>query len=194
VALGPTACRSPKQEISRSDPVHVTFRGVIGPETSRLNRGQQLSLDHGAFGKCAVSRAKWRVCGTANLFQRNCRERQRLFHMGVFDFTAEAELFPSPARASRRQPVGYKRFDRAADAVRFAVEELPPESLVGACLEVDEARFNGQDIQRLYESIDYPLPRRPACAPATHEPAQDTTRASNLPAQPSSRRTIRVRP
>src|SRR6478672_4142313 len=114
--------------------------------------------------------------------------------MDTFDFSAEAELFPSRARASRRQPVGYKRFDRAADAVRFAVAELPPEAPVGDYLELGEAGFSGQHIQRLYESTDYSLPRRPAKAPATHEPAPRTTQASDLSAQPSSSRTIRVRP
>lgn len=86
--------------------------------------------------------------------------------MSTFDFGADAELFPSRARASRRQPVTYKRFDRAADAIRFAVEELPPESLVGAYLEVGEERFNGQEIRGLYDRADYPLPRRETRAPA----------------------------
>ena len=87
--------------------------------------------------------------------------------MGTFDYSAEAELFPSPARASRRRPVGYKRFDRAAEAIRFAIEELAPESLAGAYLEVGEERFDSRDIRRLYESPNYPLDRRaPASGPS----------------------------
>jgi len=77
----------------------------------------------------------------------------------VFDYNAEAELFPSRNRKSRRQPIGYRRFDHAADAIRFAIEELPPEFLLGACLEVDEERYNSGGIRRLYESSDYPLIR-----------------------------------
>src|ERR1700675_2930319 len=77
-----------------------------------------------------------------------------------FDYDAAAELFPSRKQKSRRRPIGYRRFGHAADAIRFAVEELSPESLLGACLEVDEERYNNQGIRRLYDSTDYPLVRR----------------------------------
>jgi len=76
-----------------------------------------------------------------------------------FDYDAAAELFPSRRQKSRRRPIGYKRFGHAADAIRFAIEELPPEFLLGACLEVDEERYNNQAIRRLYDSMDYPLTR-----------------------------------
>jgi hypothetical protein len=78
----------------------------------------------------------------------------------TFDYGLEAELFPTRSRKARRQPLGYKRFARAADAIRFAIEELPPDLLIGAYMEVNEQRFDSDGIRRLYESADYPLPRR----------------------------------
>jgi len=82
--------------------------------------------------------------------------------MAGFDYSTEAELFPTRNRKSWRQPLGYRRFAQAADAIRFAIEELPPEFLPGAYLEVDEERYDKAGIRRLYESADYPLARRAA--------------------------------
>ncbi|MFY9894671.1 MAG: hypothetical protein ABSF87_04060 [Xanthobacteraceae bacterium] len=82
--------------------------------------------------------------------------------MSEFNYKAAAELFPTRRRIPRRQPLGYKRFAQAAQAIRFAMEDVAPELLVGACLEVDEQRYGSDDIRRLYESADYPLARRAA--------------------------------
>jgi hypothetical protein len=80
----------------------------------------------------------------------------------LFPTRTEAELFPSKKRKLRREPVGYGRFARAADAIRFAIEELPSRLLPDACLEVDEEIFDADAIRRLYESDQYPLTRRAA--------------------------------
>lgn len=79
--------------------------------------------------------------------------------MDKFDYAAAAELFPAKSKKSSRR-VGYRRFPNAADAVRYAIEELPPELLLGTFLEVEEARFDRDGIRRLYEDADYPLDRR----------------------------------
>ncbi|HEY1474519.1 MAG TPA: hypothetical protein VGF53_10585 [Pseudolabrys sp.] len=78
--------------------------------------------------------------------------------MNKFDFDAPAELFPSRNRKIVNK-VKYRRFERAADAIRFAVEELPEPLLLGAYIQIDEARLGHKDIRGLYESAEYPLKR-----------------------------------
>lgn len=80
--------------------------------------------------------------------------------MAEFDYCAAAELFPGRRRSLSRQIFGYKRFEQASQAIRFAMEDLPPECLAGAFLEVDEGRYGSDDIRSLYQSAEYPLPRR----------------------------------
>jgi hypothetical protein len=79
----------------------------------------------------------------------------------LFDYGMSAELFSSKASHGRRQPLSYRRFARAAEAIRFAIEQLPSQSLVGTYLEVNESRYESGEIRRLYASARYPLPRRP---------------------------------
>ena len=54
---------------------------------------------------------------------------------------------------------GRRRFDTAAEAIRFAIEELPPPLLVGAYLQVEDERFDSDQIRELYQSAAYPLER-----------------------------------
>ena len=75
-----------------------------------------------------------------------------------FNYSAPAELFPSRIKKSRTK-TRYMRFDNAAEAVRFAVEDIAPPALLGAYLEVNETRFGIQEIHALYESAAFPLKR-----------------------------------
>jgi hypothetical protein len=76
-----------------------------------------------------------------------------------FNFDAPAELFPSRNRKIVNK-IKYRRFDRAADAIRFAVEELPEPLLLGAYIQIDEERLGHKDIRGLYDSAEYPLAKR----------------------------------
>jgi hypothetical protein len=78
----------------------------------------------------------------------------------VFDYRAPAELFMAKRRGGSRQPLGYRRFATAAEAIRFAIEEFPAVRALGAWMQVGDDRFDCDDIQRLYDSGNYPLPRR----------------------------------
>jgi hypothetical protein len=87
--------------------------------------------------------------------------------MRPFNFNTAAELFPAAIRKKKRAGFAYRRFGTAAEAVRFAIEELPADSLNGAYLQVEEARFDQSGIRSLYESEAFPLPRRPRAPVAT---------------------------
>lgn len=78
--------------------------------------------------------------------------------MTKFNYDAPAELFPAPTRKSKK-PGKYRRFDTAADAIRYMVEELPAPMLSGTILETEDERIAGDAIRALYDSNDYPLKR-----------------------------------
>ena len=67
--------------------------------------------------------------------------------MSSFDYNAPAELFlAKPTKGSRTK---YRRFATAAEALRYAVEDLRTPKAFGAWLEVGDERFNSGEIQRL---------------------------------------------
>lgn len=79
--------------------------------------------------------------------------------MAQFNYMIEAGLYVGKKLRSTRGP-RYRRFETAAEAVRFAMEDMPGSQLRGCVLEVDEARFNESQIRMLYDAPAYPLPRR----------------------------------
>lgn len=81
--------------------------------------------------------------------------------MTTVDYAAAADFYAS--RTSRKsRGLHYRRFASAAEAVQFVAEEMAPSSVKGSLLEVDEQRFEGDDILALYTHRSFPLTRRKA--------------------------------
>ena len=76
--------------------------------------------------------------------------------MSDFDYTASAGLFSAKGSSGLR----YCRFPQAAEAIRYAIEKLPPKVFYGTSLEVNRERYNAEQIRALYESERYPLTRK----------------------------------
>jgi hypothetical protein len=77
----------------------------------------------------------------------------------AFDFHATAELFTNKSFRLRSRVVKYMRFNHAADAIRFAIEQLPADVFLGACLEANEQRYDSRGIRRLFDCAEYPFAR-----------------------------------
>jgi hypothetical protein len=80
--------------------------------------------------------------------------------MSAFDYESQAGLFSAKGIKFKQKSLGYRRFEHAAEAIRFAVEELPSDMLRGASLEADDAVYMGWEIRELYDREDFPLERR----------------------------------
>lgn len=78
----------------------------------------------------------------------------------TFDYGSPAELFMAKRKGRPRQRLGYRRFATAAEAIRFAVEDISAIRTLGAWMQVGDERFDSEEILRLYERDDYPLRRR----------------------------------
>jgi hypothetical protein len=82
--------------------------------------------------------------------------------MMSINYAAPAELFPS--RRYAKSLARYRRFPNAAEAIRYAVEEMPAAWLIGTFLDIDGKRYEGRAIRALYEAEGYPLERAKTAA------------------------------
>lgn len=80
--------------------------------------------------------------------------------MDVADYLMQASLYYAKSANSKQKALVFRRFARAAEAIRFAIEELAPKLLGGCSLEVNERHYVGREIRPLYDDNAFPLRRR----------------------------------
>lgn len=74
------------------------------------------------------------------------------------DWSRPAELYSSVASFGARKS-RYMRFPSLAEAIRFAVEDMPETQMRALALESGDDRHEGEAIRALYYAPDYPLKR-----------------------------------
>ncbi len=84
--------------------------------------------------------------------------------MGKFDYSAPAELYSARGHG-RRAPLSYRRFATAAEAIRYAVEQIPKNLSAAAYIETGEQTITHKELRELYDSPDFPLERKPELPP-----------------------------
>lgn len=86
---------------------------------------------------------------------RSASAGQRSAAPRSYDYDVPAGLFVRKASRLR-----YQAFDRVALAVQHANENLTDRQLLSCTMEVDDRRFDADDIRRLYFAPGYPFVRR----------------------------------
>jgi molybdate transport system regulatory protein len=89
----------------------------------------------------------------------------------AFDYSSPAELYLS---RSRGRHTDYRRFATAAEAIRYAFEELRTRRSRSAWMQVGDELFNKNEINRLY----YPLSESLSAAPVRPHETDVSTRLS----------------
>ncbi|MGV1908360.1 hypothetical protein [Agrobacterium cavarae] len=103
--------------------------------------------------KLELRDSKWAIQDAA------CRDRSDGDSLTRFDYTGEAGVYAGKSKVETRGP-RYRRFETAAEALRFAVEDMPNSQQRGSLLEIGEARYSQRQIRVLYDAPGYPLSRR----------------------------------
>lgn len=85
--------------------------------------------------------------------------------MTIIDYDASAELYAVQG-PGRKRTLFYRRFDTAAEALRFAIEDMPAAS--NPTLETGDERLDRNSMLESYSAEAYPLERH---APYAAKPA-----------------------
>jgi hypothetical protein len=76
------------------------------------------------------------------------------------DYRMEASLYFSKRAGAKQKSLAFRHFGHAADAIRYAVEDLSPQIFNSCSLEVNGLYYFGRQIRPLYDSDAFPLQRR----------------------------------
>lgn len=79
--------------------------------------------------------------------------------MTDFNYDMPGEFYSRKTQSMRPSGLTYQRFETVAEAIRFAIEDLPSAALGGCMLEADGERFGAKELRALYASPRYPLRR-----------------------------------
>lgn len=77
----------------------------------------------------------------------------------AFDYSRTAELYICSRGRETPRSMAFRRFEVAANAIRYLVEEVPRAEFAGTFMEVDDVRYLHTAIRELYDSSAYPLRR-----------------------------------
>ncbi|WP_363348477.1 hypothetical protein [Methylocystis echinoides] len=80
--------------------------------------------------------------------------------MEASDYFEQASLYYAKSAHRKQKALVFRRFDQAAEAIRFAIEDLAPEILQGSTLEINDTHYFGKQIRPLYDDSAFPLRRR----------------------------------
>ena len=79
--------------------------------------------------------------------------------MTDFNYAMPGEFYSRKSQGMKPTGLTYQRFGTAAEAIRFAIEDLPSTSFGGCMLEAGGQRFGAKELRALYANPGYPLRR-----------------------------------
>jgi hypothetical protein len=79
--------------------------------------------------------------------------------MTDFNYEIPGEFYSRKHQGTKSTGLTYQRFKTAAEAIRFALEALPPAALNSSMLEAGGDRYWGKELRTLYADPKYPLRR-----------------------------------
>jgi hypothetical protein len=79
--------------------------------------------------------------------------------MTDFNYEIPGEFYSRKSQGMKPTGLTYQRFNTVAEAIRFAIEDLPSAAFGGCMLEADGERFGARELRALYANSKYPLRR-----------------------------------